>query len=345
MASQRSAKRVTIADVAREAGLSRTTVSHALNDIGQVNPQTRQRIKDIAKRLNYRPSVRAQRLRTGRSQAIALLSSMPPAVSAGESQLGFFTELAMGCARAALLRGYVMVLAPPVDSNSPLSLLDIDGAILLEPAPADPLARELQARGIPYVTVGDAPGPDNISLHHAETAELLLQHLVQRGCRTPGLLLGSSGRASQRAFERRYLQLAQQRGFPPAIMQVPEEGGAQAAQQATQQLLQARPDLDALCVPIDTFASGALRAAAACGRHVGDDLLLATRYDGLRARSSEPPLTAVDLHLDHVSQRAVMRLLQRLGQAVADDSEPPLLPTLVARASTRGAAAQARDLA
>lgn len=338
MASQQSAKRVTIADVAREAGLSPTTVSHALNDVGQVNPQTRQRIKDIARRLNYRPSVRAQRLRTGRSQAIALLSSMPPAVSAGDSQLGFFTELAMGCARAALLRGYVMVLAPPVDRNTSLSLLDIDGAILLEPAPDDRLARELQDRRIPYVTIGDAPGANDVALHHAQTAHLLLHHLLECGSRTPGLLLGSSGRESQRAFERCYLKLAQERGFRPALVQVAEEGGVEAAQQATRQLLQERPDLDALCVPIDTFASGALRAAAACGRRVGDDLLLATRYDGLRARSSNPPLTAVNLHLDRVSQLAVIRLLQRLGQAVTERPPEPMAPTLIARASTRAAA-------
>lgn len=335
MASQPSAKRVTIADVAREAGLSPTTVSHALNNIGQVNPQTRQRVKDIAKRLNYRPSVRAQRLRTGRAQAIALLSSMPPAVSAGKSQLGFFTELAMGCARAALLRGYVMVLAPPADKDNPLALLDIDGAILLEPAPADPLALELQARGIPYVTVGDVRGPENIDLHHAETARLLLRHLLQQGSRRPGLVLGSSGRQSQRAFEHGYLQLAQAHGFAPAIVQVAEEGGAPAAQQATQQLLQARPDLDALCVPIDTFASGAVCAATSCGRRIGDDLLLVTRYDGLRARTSTPPLTAVDLHLDQVSQQAVERLLQRLGQATAAKAPEPAQPSLIARASSR----------
>ena len=88
-----SAQRITIADVAREVGLSRTTVSHALNDIGEVNPETRQRVKDIAKRLKYRPSVRAQRLRTGRSQAIALLSSMPPAVSAGGATVDWMNRM------------------------------------------------------------------------------------------------------------------------------------------------------------------------------------------------------------------------------------------------------------
>lgn len=123
--------RVTIADVAREAGVSRTTVSHALSGQGKVNAATRDKVKEVAERLNYRPSVRAQSLRSGRSQTLALLSSMPAAVSAGPSQLGFFTELAMGCARTALLEGYVFVLAPPNEETNPVDLLDIDGAILL----------------------------------------------------------------------------------------------------------------------------------------------------------------------------------------------------------------------
>jgi len=231
MARKQDDRRVTIGDVAREAGLSQTTVSHSLNGIGQVHPETRQRVKDIARRLKYRPNVRAQRLRTGRSHAIALLSSMPPAVSAGASQLGFFTEIAMGCARAALLHGYVMVLVPPMDhgNGNPIALLDIDGAILLEPAPHDPLARELRERGIAFVTIGGTPSKRNVDLHHVDAARLLLQHLMECGSRTPGLILGSSGRASQRAFHEVYARLATQHKFKRAVVKVPEEGGEEAA--------------------------------------------------------------------------------------------------------------------
>lgn len=334
-ASRQKLKRVTIADVAREAGLSPTTVSHALNGLGQVDPRTRQHVKDVAARLRYRPSVRAQRLRTGRSHAIALLSSMPASVSAGPSQLGFFTELAMGSARTALLRGYVMLLAPPVDQCDPLSLLDIDGAILLEPGPDDPLARELEDRAIRYVTIGGAPGPLNIDLHAAYAADLLLQHLQDAGARSIGLILGSSGRETQQAFRRQYLALADRQGFDPMMVEIPEEAGEEAGHDAALQLLARHPGLDALCVPIDTFASGAVRAAAEAGRTPGRDLLLATRYDGLRAQTSQPPLTALDLHLQATSQAAVDLLLHMLDGTEAPAAAAPL-PALVARASTAG---------
>ncbi|MFC6673731.1 LacI family DNA-binding transcriptional regulator [Marinobacterium aestuariivivens] len=81
--SPSTGSRITIADVAREAGVSRTTVSHALNDRGQVDPKTRARVKQIARDLGYRPNLRAQRLRTGKANSIALVSSMPFAVAGG----------------------------------------------------------------------------------------------------------------------------------------------------------------------------------------------------------------------------------------------------------------------
>ena len=69
------------------------------------------------------------------------------------------------------------------------------------------------------------------------------------------------------------------------------------------------PDIDAVLAPIDTFATGAVRAAQKSGRTVGEDLLIATRYDGLRARTSHPPLTAVDLGLEAISGAAVEMLV------------------------------------
>lgn len=363
--------RVTIADVAREAGVSRTTVSHALSGQGKVNAATRDKVKEVAERLNYRPSVRAQSLRSGRSQTLALLSSMPAAVSAGPSQLGFFTELAMGCARTALLEGYVFVLAPPNEEANPVDLLDIDGAILLEPTLDDPLAEALRERSIPYVTI-DGPSSDDaeqqgdaaeqraggasrggassskwsIDLHHQVTAQLLLDHLVDQGARQPALLVSRSRRGAQTAAREVYAATAEARGFAPLIAEADETSGEDGAYAATQELLAAHPDIDALLAPIDTFATGAVRAAGEAGRAIGDDLLIATRYDGLRARTSSPPLTAVDLGLEAISKAAVEMLVAVLdGHSTASDEVTDSVPTasagapgprLVARESTTG---------
>src|SRR2546430_17015759 len=97
--------RPTIMDVAREAGVSMTTVSHALNGRGFVDPATRERVKETARKLGYRPNLHAQKLRGGGAHTIVLLSSMPFGVAAGPSRLGFLMEVAAGAAAAALSRG------------------------------------------------------------------------------------------------------------------------------------------------------------------------------------------------------------------------------------------------
>ncbi|WP_309133286.1 LacI family DNA-binding transcriptional regulator, partial [Brevibacterium sp.] len=333
MGSSSRPNRATIADVARAAGVSRTTVSHALNGLGKVNAHTRAKVEEVAAALNYRPSARARGLRSGRSQALALLNSMPSAVSAGPSQLGFFTELAMGCARTALLRDYVFVLAPPGDNRRALDHLDVDGALVLEPAPDDPFVAELRDRGIPFVIVdgpaevaagegssaaggggsGEAAGEGShapvVDLHHGETAELMISHLCERGATQPSLVVGASGRRSQQAAISVYRGIAAEAGFTPLIAEADESEGEDGAHRAARQLLLDHPEVDGICVPIDAFATGAVRAAADVGRAVGTDLLVTTRYDGIRARTSTPPLTAIDLHLEEVAKVAVDRLI------------------------------------
>ena len=74
---ERTQGRVTISDVARAAGVSPTTVSHALSGRGQVEARTRERVLRVARELRYRPNRHAQRLRTGEAHMIVLLSSMP----------------------------------------------------------------------------------------------------------------------------------------------------------------------------------------------------------------------------------------------------------------------------
>src|SRR5881396_2568140 len=134
----RQPTRPRIIDVAREAGVSVTTVSHALNGRGFVDPATRERVKETARKLGYRPNLHAQRLRSGGAHTIVLFSSMPFAVAAGPSRLGFLMEVAAVAATAALTRGLALVLAPPLETAQlPLDVLDVDGALVVEPALQD----------------------------------------------------------------------------------------------------------------------------------------------------------------------------------------------------------------
>ncbi|GHE26782.1 LacI family DNA-binding transcriptional regulator [Streptomyces vinaceus] len=329
----------TIADVARVAGVSRTTVSHALNGLGKVDPRTRERIKQVAAELGYRPNLRAQRLRHGQAKAIALASSMPFAVAGGASRLGFYMEIAAAAAESALLHEYALVLVPPVRSGSGLHSVDIDGAIVVEPDVDDPATARLRERGLPYVALGRPVSPDEqapyVDLRGGLVTEMLLTHLREQGAERPALIIGSGERHSSVDAREAYGRMAAEHGWPPVVATAPEAGGEQAGYERCAALLAEHPGTDAVCALVDAFAVGAVRAVRDSGRTVPDDVMVVTRYDGLRARTCDPLLTAVDLHLDRAAAGAVDLLLGRLRGA---DGVPmvvaPPAPRLVVRASS-----------
>jgi DNA-binding LacI/PurR family transcriptional regulator len=336
----------TIADVAAAAGVSRTTVSHALNGLGKVDPRTRERIKLVAAELGYRPNLRAQRLRRGQAKAIALASSMPIAVAAGPSRLGFYMEIAAAAAESALLHGYALVLVPPVQSGSGLHSVDIDGAIVVEPDVNDAAAAHLKERGLPYVALGRPVSPDEaapyIDLRGELVAEKLLGHLREQGARRPALIIGSGERHAAVDARAAYERLAARHGWTPIVATAPETGGEQAGYECCAELLARHPRIDAVCALVDAFAVGAVRAIKDSGRAVPDDVMVATRYDGLRARTCEPPLTAVDLHLDRAASDAVELLLGRLrGDVTPGAVVPSPEPRVIPRASSLRVTARA----
>lgn len=332
-------RRATIADVARAAGVSPTTVSHALNDKGYVDAHTRERVKEAARALGYRPSIRAQRLRTGEARSIALISSMPYEVAGGTSRLGFLMEVAAVAAASALTRGLALVLVPPMmGGRLPLEQLDIDGAIVLEPTADDANVVHLQDRGLPVVCLGRQPGNDvvpYVDIHSSATTEMLLQHLKEQGSRRIALLIGAQERNSYIESRACYEQFCAQHGMTPVIAVADESGGEAAGQEACVSLLREHPDIDALCALVDAFAVGAVQAISNQGLRVPQDIRVVTRYDGIRARSCQPPLTAVDLHLDDMASQAVALLFDHLGGGTdARRCVVPPLPKLVTRESS-----------
>jgi len=335
-------RRATIKDVAKAAGVSVTTVSHALNGKGYVDEKTRERVKVAACSLDYRPNMRAQRLRTGQAHTIALISSMPFGVAGGPSRLGFLMEVAAVAAAEALSRGLALVLVPPLlEGCLPLERLDIDGAIVIEPIRDDPNVSHLQERGLPVVCLGRQPGHDEVpyvDMHSYATTELLLQHLHEQGCQHIALMIGAQQRNSYLEAEAAYRDFCRNHGLQEQLIKVEEEGGEQAGYEAGLALLRAHPELDGICAPVDAFAAAAQRAALELGRRVPEDVRIVTRYDGIRAKSCTPPLTAVDLHLEQLASLGVELLFEHLGGARGHLRLEPPLPTLVARASSLASA-------
>ena len=311
-----------------------TTVSHALNGRGFVDPATRERVKETARILGYRPNRHAQKLRGGGAHTIVLLSSMPFGVSAGPSRLGFLMEIAAVAATAALTHGLALVLAPPLEAAPlPLDVLDVDGALVVEPALKDRNVDYLRDRGVPIVSIGKQPASLHpipyVDIHSAATTRLLVEHLYAQRARHIALMVGSECRNSYIEAEAAYRSFVQETGMPCHIVRADEAGGEQAGHREALGLLSNYPEIDAICAPVDAFAVGAVQAVGELGRRVPADVKIVTRYNGLRALNCTPPLTAVDLHLDTVASLAVQLLFEHLngdsGRLVVAGPEPTLI--------------------
>ncbi|WP_407644507.1 substrate-binding domain-containing protein [Chachezhania sediminis] len=262
---------------------------------------------------------------------------MPTAVAAGASKLGFMMEIAASAALTALSRDVALILVPPIDDPvEALRNVPFDGALLVEPAADDRFLDLLTSRAVPTVAVGRPADPQGpfVDLQYEETARLMIRHLLAAGARSFPLMIGVSQRRSYADFERTYCAELSRAGLVPRVIRVDEAQGETTAAAAILRDLERNPACDGVLVPVDALATGVMVGLRAAGRSVPRDVKVITRYDGIRARTETPPLTAVDLHLDRVAEIATLALLD-LIEGVADSPVPrPPRPEIVARLST-----------
>jgi DNA-binding LacI/PurR family transcriptional regulator len=210
---------------------------------------------------------------------------------------------------------------------------------VLEPAASDVQVAHLRRRNVPIVTIGRQSGASDllpcVDLRSTQTTVQLLDHLRAQGARRIALLTGQQQRSAYTEAALAYEAFASEHRMRPMLYRVDENQGEEAGRSATLDLLKRHPDIDAICAPVDAFAVGAVSALQALERTVPGDVMIATRYDGLRARECKPPLTSLNLHLDIVAAQAIELLFDHLrGQIVHRVIEGPSAE-LVIRQSTQ----------
>jgi DNA-binding LacI/PurR family transcriptional regulator len=330
-------KRVTVIDVARAAGVSPGTVSNAISGKRKVDDETRARIEAAIRNLGYRPNLAARKMRTGGTHSIAIISSMPTAVAAGSSKLGFLMEIAASAAITALEMNAALVLIPPIDDPlATLKTLSMDGALVVEPEDNDPVLAYLEGNGIPTVCIGKPLGSASayIALDYHAMAQMLVEHLFEVGATQLILMVGTSPRQSNLVFKQVYREKAAQIGMPEHIIEVPENSAEDSAAAAMSDVINSGIAFDAVLAPIDAMATGVMQALRQHNRRVPNDVRVATRYDGVRAKTESPPLTAIDLKLEDVADIATRHLTQIIEATAGPSTIAAPRPFLVARGTS-----------
>ena len=330
--------RVTIADVAAEAGVSVATVSKVINDRYGVAEETSANVRKVIERLGYTSSLVAQSLRSRRSNIIGILTADIEAFNA---------ELLKGAARAIRGSGYDLVVfsdCGPRDDQAGWERRSLgrisaltDGTILVTPSSVDvtvsaPLvAVDHNLRSATMATV------DSDNLSGAITAT---EYLIGLGHRRIGFLAGRPDLESAQLREQGYRRALETAGiaFDPELVRV---GGFQAetARSAARELLVAEERPTAIFAANDVSAIETIAVAADLGLAVPGDLSVVGFDNVPESALCEPPLTTVEQSIQQMGYEAV-RMLIGLIDNPSSPPEQVVLPTrLVERSSCRPLAA------
>ena len=326
---------MTIRDVAREAGVSVTTVSDALSGGGRLTDVTRAKVAAVADTLGYIPNPSARHLRKGRTGTIGLY--FPDRVIG----LEYYMSVALGAAEGALRHDMALTLIPGWRDSRRVASFHVDGMIVADPVLGDPVLDELRRQRIPVVTCERdlSPGADHAGRVESDNSAAirdLLEHLRAQGAKRTALIASDATTAWGHDLRAAYGAWCRKRRVTPQVREVPLVSYPDDVAQATEVLLTGRRPPDAIISAIDGSAIGVLQAAERLGLRVPQDLLVASCVDGAELRQATPAVTAIDIQPKVMGQWAAELLAELLEGTQPQGTVRTLETRLVHRASTAG---------
>lgn len=332
--------RVTIADIARAAGVSTSTVSRALNHHAAIPESTRQQIEQIAADLHYRLDVRARNFRLQRSQTVATLF---PYQDASRRPLSdpFYLEIVGAITDELDHHGYDSLIARVhVESDDWCSryVLDkrVDGILLIDRAVQDAGIRTLQSLEANFVVWG-APveGQDYVTVGCDSEAGACdaVRHLVEIGRRKIAFIGGFQHMVETDERRRGYVRGINEAGLTPddQLMHF-TDFTPEAAGSATQNMLRDVPDLDAVFACSDFMAVGVIEVLRQHGKRVPDDVAVIGYDDVPLAAYYSPRLTTIHQPIQDGGRLMVQKLLNMIDGRTTHSLVLPHL--LIPREST-----------
>lgn len=324
-------------DVAREAGLSKATVSRFLNGQLDLPEETRRRIQEAAQRLDYVPNAIARRLSAGASETLGFITT--------DISYSFFASIASAAEMAAAELGYSLaVFNSRNEIHRELHLLSriadrqIDGALLLTNHPGTPeLAERIERLGRVVLIDEDVPGVTvpRVFADNLEGGRLVALHLLGLGHRRIAFVGGPQGMVS--VEERLAGFRATLAGAGVALeseMIFKGPFSDRFGREAFRALLGAFPPPTAVFAGADVLAFGLLRAAREAGVAVPEELSVVSFDDTPLNDLLDPPLTAVRQCPAEFGQRGVHLLIELIRGANPDPTPQRVPVELVVRRSS-----------
>lgn len=333
MTRPRPDRPATIYDVAKASGVSHQTVSKVLRGLGGMRPETRERVEEALRRLNYRPNVGARELARSRNRRLGVVGY--------ETFESSTSKVLRGVSEVAEAAGYLLeiVNVDPTgevdaitESLERLNASDVAGVLATSPTRnvREALDR-IEFRMPVFLDVNGDQAVSDDGTHRSISAGLVMDHLSALGHSRIAFVAGPEGWDSATNRETVYRERVEALGELPRILGRGDwsaRSGYEAVREA-----QGLDDATAIFVANDRMALGVLRALAEHGIRIPDDMSVAGIDDIPEAAYFSPPLTSVHIDFTDAGQVAARSLLSLIEQP---DGELPRYPQsrLIARSTT-----------
>ncbi len=330
----------TIKEIAKLAGVSRSTVSRVINDDPNVHDKTRANVQTIIDQLEYQPNPVARSLISGRTRVLGLVIPMTYTSLYTDP---FFSMVAQGISSTCTANNYTLMLwliEPDYEKRANSNILNnrlIDGIIVASNVIHDPLIDGLIDRKMPLVQIGrnkrqDVSSIDADNLHGAIMA---VRHLVNSGRDKLATVTGHMDLFSSRDRLAGFKRGLEENDLPILDERIAFGDFSENGGYLQTKALLSTTDFDALFVASDMMSFGALRAIYEAGLRVPEDIALVSFDDIPAAARHRPALTTIRQPIHQLGSIAAQTLIDQLD---SDDMSTPrriILPTeLVLRETT-----------
>jgi DNA-binding LacI/PurR family transcriptional regulator len=333
--SQQQVRRPTIEDVARAAGVSRSTVSRVLNGGLHVRAEAISRVNTAMGTLGYSVNHAARNLASGRTGSVAFVVSAQQEHLFGDPNFGVLIRI---LSRELRSRGQHLLVTTAEDYGEEEFLADyltaghVDGALFALPREGETLLATVARSGLPLVVHGEPLGLEEelswVAVDEEAAAIEAVSYLFDQGRSRIGTITGplntSSGRRRLEGYRR-----AVGPQSPPSLV-VLGDWSPMSGRLGARQLLDLHPELDGLFVASDLMAVEALAVLAESGRRVPADVAVVGFDDSAAAVLANPPLTTIHQSFEESAAQAV----RMLNEQIAGTSSGPqhvVMPTRLVR--------------
>jgi LacI family transcriptional regulator len=337
---------VTLADVARELGLSKMTVSRAISDSPLVNAKTRERVMEVARRLNYQPNHFARALVTNRSFLIGVI--VPDLMHS------YFAEILHGIGAYARAANYQIVIGNSEEdvsrevSEAEALRSRTDGLIIAPSVPASEadIYQAMLRSGSKLVFIDrtlDGVSCPMVTTDNVEVGVLATEHLLGLGHQRIGHLRGTTTSTSKERLEG-YKKALSRRGIVPDRSLIRECGLMEGDGYRAMKAWIDDGDLPtALFCVNDPAAIGAMQALTDSGIKIGHDIAIVGGGNIHYGDMLSVPLTTVSWSRTEMGQAAARLLIHSIEHDNGDGGQQKVIlsPSLIVRQSCGGGRVQA----